>query len=185
MARLFSAFVPPEGVLRELARRLAGWGGFPGGATPADGDPEPAGRALRWSRPARWHITLGFFGDHDDPARRTAWLRQRLADLPAPRLRLAGSGTFPGVLWAGLDAADPAALHRVAVAAGADQTNFRPHLTLAMGDDPAADRSGRPAAPLTGYTGQWFVPDEVSLMSSARGQDGPEYHTIERIPLVR
>lgn len=169
--RLFSAFVPPQPVVDDLSGWLAGH---------TDGLPPD----LRWTPVPRWHVTLGFFGDDDDPVRRTAWLRRRAGGRPAPRLRLAGGGTFPGVLWAGVTTADERLLAQLAKAAGAGRRGYRPHLTLARW------RSGEPdegvlVAALAGYTGPWFTPDAVSLMRSEAGPGGPTYTTVERLPLAR
>ncbi|HEY0804030.1 MAG TPA: 2'-5' RNA ligase family protein, partial [Pseudonocardiaceae bacterium] len=74
MARLFSALVPPAAALDHLA----GW--------------LPDQAPVRWTPPERRHVTLGFFGDDDDPDRRAKWLRRRVTGRPAPTIRLAGGG---------------------------------------------------------------------------------------------
>ena len=183
MPRLFSAIVPAEPVLADLVARLAAADVPNTGATAGpDGDGRDGG-GLRWIPAERWHITLGFFGDDDDPVRRATWLRRRLAGRGAPTLRLAGGGTFSGVFWAGVQPADEpdrVALARLAQAAGAGRRGYHPHLTLARW------RGGRPEWPtvLDGYTGPWFTPGEVSLVRSEFGASGPAYHTIERFPLA-
>lgn len=172
MPRLFSAVVPPESALDHLSEWLS---------------PRMSalGTDLRWNPRSRWHITLGFYGNDDDPDRRTAWLRTRLAGLTVPRLRLAGVGTFPGVLWAGVDTGDDM-FPAVAAAAGAgdeDRLPFRPHLTLARwrGDRVKTDS---PAVALNGYTGPWFTPDGVVLMRSDTARSGFDYTTVERVALA-
>lgn len=181
MARLFSALVPPAPVLDHLAGWLA--------------DHRDPTTTLRWSPADRWHITLGFFGDDDDPDRRTKWLRRRVAGRPAPTLRLAGAGTFPGVLWTGVHTGtetDARRLARLAQAAGggrAERFGFHPHLTLARW------RAGTPEkealiAVFAGYTGPWFTPEDLALMRSdfvSGGPDrsGPTYTTVDRLPLAR
>src|ERR1700743_2167733 len=80
--RLFSALVPPAPVLDDLAARLAA----PTTALPPE---------LRRTPRERWHITLGFFGDDDDPVRRAKWLRRRVGGRQAPALRLGGGGGVP------------------------------------------------------------------------------------------
>ena len=173
MARLFSALVPPDLVRAGLAAAL----GEPGGG-------------LRWSPADRWHVTLGFFGDDDDPDRRIKWLRRRVAGRPAPTLRIAGSGSFPGVFWAGIEPAGPldqVKLTKLAQAAGAGRRGFHPHLTLARWNPRrrADQGAGKLAVPdfLAGYTGPWFTPGEVLLVRSELGARGPAYQTIERVPL--
>jgi 2'-5' RNA ligase len=173
--RLFSALVPPAAALDHLATWLAD---------------HPTDTPVRWSPRDRWHVTLGFFGDDDDPDRRTKWLRRRVAGRPAPTLRLAGAGTFPGVLWTAVHTGtetDARRLARLAQAAGAgraDRFGFHPHLTLARW------RSGTPdsaalIAVFAGYTGPWFTPDELLLMRSVLGSGGPTYTTVDRLPLAR
>jgi 2'-5' RNA ligase len=168
--RLFSALVPPPPVLADLAGWLAGH---------TDGCP----RELRWTPGERWHVTLGFFGDDDDPVRRSAWLRRRVGDRAAPRLRLAGGGTFPGVLWAGVHTEDDRLLGQLARAAGAGRRGYRPHLTLARWRSGQPDREAL-AAVLAGYTGQWFTPDAVLLMRSDSTSGGLTYTEILRLPLA-
>lgn len=177
MPRLFSAIELPEPALTDLAARL----------------PEVRAQAesLAWASPDRWHITLGFYGDHDDPDQRTAWLHRRLAGLPAPRIRLASAGRFGGVLWIGVEPADPSAeqaMRTVAVAAGdeeRDSLEFRPHVTVARwrrgrSRGPLAEQA---AAALAGYVGPWWTPPEVVLFRSALGAGGPRYAVVERVAL--
>lgn len=181
MPRLFSALLLPEPVRHDLAARLD-----------EVSPPELAG--WRWIPVTRWHITLGFFGDDDDERRRSKWLRRRAAGRPAPRLRLAGCGTFRGVFWVGVTPEgepDRVALAKVAQAAGAgrqdDRRAYQPHLTVARWKAHRGGRSGADRAVpglLDGYAGPWFTPEHVVLMRSDQGPDGPVYHTIERIPLA-
>lgn len=168
--RLFSAFVPPSDVVDDLAEWLASrMGDLP--------------HELRWTPVERWHITLGFFGDGDDPVNRTKWLRRRTAGRSAPRLRLSGGGLFPGVLFACVRTDDERLLAQVARAAGAGRRGYRPHLTLARW------RSGKPdehaiLEAFEGYSGPWFTPEALLLMRSLPGPDGPTYTTVERLPLA-
>ena len=174
MARLFSALVPPTPVLDHLAAWLA---------------EHPIDAPVRWGPRGQWHVTFGFFGDEDDPDRRTKWLRRRVAGRLAPTLRLAGAGTFPGVLWAGLhtgtetDARRLATLAQAAGAGRADRLAFHPHLTLARWRAGTPDRDALIAV-FAGYTGPWFTPDELLLMRSQLGSGGPTYTTVDRLPLV-
>jgi 2'-5' RNA ligase len=176
--RLFSALVPPAPVLDHLSEHLARSG--------TDRD------VLRWMPADRWHVTLGFFGDDDDPVRRTKWLRRRAGGRPAPRLRLAGGGTFPGVLWVGAHpdtADDERRLAQLARAAGAGRRDFTAHLTLARWRSGAPEKDMLPDS-LAGYTGPWFTPDAVVLMLSDfvvadSGRREPTYTTVERLPLAR
>ncbi|HEX5406836.1 MAG TPA: RNA 2',3'-cyclic phosphodiesterase [Pseudonocardiaceae bacterium] len=168
--RLFSALLPPPDVVAHLADWLA--------EHTAD---LPAGP--RWEPVERWHITLGFFGDGDDPVNRTKWLRRRTEGRPAPTLRLVGAGTFPGVLWAGVSTGDDRLLAQLARAAGAGRRNYTPHLTLARW------RSGQPETTaltnaLAGYSGPRFTPESVSLMRSETGAGGLTYTAVARLPLA-
>jgi 2'-5' RNA ligase len=174
VARLFSALVPPAPALDHLATWLAD---------------HPIDAPLRWGRRARWHVTVGFFGDDDDPDRRTKWLRRRVTGRLAPTLRLAGAGTFPGVLWVGVrtgtetDARRLAVLGQAAGAGRADRMAFHPHLTLARWRSGTPDRDALIAV-FAGYTGPWFTPDELLLMRSELGSGGPTYTTVDRLPLA-
>lgn len=135
---------------------------------------------LRFTPAERWHITLRFYGE-DDPATRAQWLRDRVSALPAPRLRLAGAGTFPGVFFAGVDTDGPSeavALRKLAFAAGAER-RYRAHLTLARWRSPEVSRE-RLTPLLEGYAGPWFVPDAVALVRSEAG----EYRVLDRMPLT-
>ncbi|HEX3781590.1 MAG TPA: 2'-5' RNA ligase family protein [Pseudonocardiaceae bacterium] len=189
MPRLFSALRPPRDALDHLAARLTGLlDAFD--ATHAD----RAAADLRRSPQEGWHVTLGFYGEDDLDTRRD-WLRPRLSGLRAPRLRLAGAGTFAGVLWAGVrpdGPADAAALTELAVAAGAEPEEYVPHLSLARwrrrhepaahGRDPV-DVRGLTAL-LTDYTGPWFLPTEAYLMRSESVPNGHRYHVEDRLSLI-
>lgn len=173
MPRLFSALLPPDGVKDDLADRVV--------TVSADAP------RLRWIPADRWHVTLGFFGDHDDENRRAEWLDRRVTGLPSPRIRLTGGGAFSGVLWVGVEAAgqaDATALTRLAEAAGAeDGREFRAHLSVARA------RSGRlrrgTARDLLGdYAGPWFTPDRVALMRTDRGPSGLAYRVVASVPLT-
>jgi 2'-5' RNA ligase len=175
VARLFSALIPPAPVLDHLAARLAD---------------QPADTPVRWIPRDRWHVTLGFFGDDDDPDRRTKWLRRRMAGRPAPTLRLAGAGTFPGLLWTAVHTGtetDARRFARLAQAAGAGRAGrfgFHPHLTLARWRADVPDEAVLIAG-FAGYTGPWFTPDELLLMRSVLGSGGPTYTTVDSLPLAR
>lgn len=78
-------------------------------------------------------------------------------------LHLAGSGSFPGVEWAGVDG-DLAALHDLAGAVSAacrvQQGTYRPHLTYA--------RRGRAQLP-SSYTGPPWTVTSFDLVHSTLG----------------
>ncbi|MBO0840206.1 MAG: 2'-5' RNA ligase family protein [Sciscionella sp.] len=173
MARLFSALIPPEDALDELSATV-------------DAVTSPAGVGIRRFAREQWHITLAFYGE-DDPGRRAGWLRPRVAGRHAPRLRLAGGGSFPGVCWAGVSVDGYAGtLTELAKAAGADR-RFYPHLTVARyrirpPRTPAA--TVRPLrAALSAHSGRWFTPTDVVLVRSDPSSTGHRYTVVERIPL--
>lgn len=163
--RLFSAIWPSEQAVRHLESEL--------GSVVL-----PAG--VRRVPAAKWHLTLAFYGDDADQDERAAVLDQRLTGLPAPALRLAGSGTFAGVLWIGarpLAAADADALAAIAAAAGAGE-RFRPHVTVARWH--GRRRAAELAQPLAGYLGPAWTATEVGLIRSAGGN----YVRAHGVPLT-
>lgn len=176
--RLFAAIVPPEEVLDSLETALLRSGKRPAGDA-----------AVRWNVRDLWHLTVAFYGDDDLPAR-ARWLGERLPGIPAPRLRVAGAGTFPGVLWAGIAGdrdGDTAAVEVIAAAAGTgdDRRPFHPHLTIARWrrrrPPPAI---GRVAEALADYTGPSWQAHEVVLFSSELSHRGPAYTARQHFPLA-
>jgi 2'-5' RNA ligase len=177
MPRLFTALCPPSTALDPLAAHIDAIGPVA----------EAMVAGLRWIPRANWHVTLCFHGE-DEVATRWAALRPGLAGLRAPKLRLAGGGTFGGVLWVGVRPADAAALAdltELAEAAGADPEEFTAHLTVARWRTrPGVRLDTRGLAGLfTDYTGQWFAPGEVLLMRSEPGPRGSKYHVERRLAL--
>jgi 2'-5' RNA ligase len=176
LPRLFTCFSAPDAEYDRLEKRIAAVAPV---AEALVGD-------LRWMPRANWHVTLCFHGE-DEVAPRWAAIAPKLADLPAPTLRLDGGGTFGGVLWAGVRPAGPRdanALADLAEAAGADRAEYTAHLTVARW----RSRARIDIRSLTGlfadYTGEWFVPGEVALMRSEPGPWGPRYHVEQRTALT-
>lgn len=143
-----------------------------------------AGRQrFRRPRAEGLHLTLCFLGDV--PRERVPALGEALAAaaaLPAPRLRLAGTGAFPGparprVLWVGVHEAPgtEGRLERLAEACvralgGAPPEGpFRAHVTVARPRDP---RAGVPEAFGQLVLDEPWSPAAVELLESLRG-DGP------------
>jgi 2'-5' RNA ligase len=161
---LFSAVLPPAQVVESLRVHLA----------PA----QAAAAQARWVPTGQWHITLGFYGEADDPAGRAAWLRAALAGRRAPTLRLQGAGSFSRVLYVGVRSEDLAELAALA-GAGPDRP-YLPHLTVARtrGEVP-------PELPrrLAGYVGEPWRAAEAVLMRSERTDAGSRYSVVERFPL--
>lgn len=165
MARLFSALVPPAPVLDQLAAALG-----------------PIDPPLRAENRAGWHITLGFYGDGDDPATRSAWLAEALDGMAAPRLRLHGAGTFPRVGWVGVQADQ--ALDRLARAAGAGaERPYQPHLTVARWRTEEQEAGRAALQAVEAHDSEWWVATEVALLVSARTAEGVTYTPVGRCPL--
>jgi 2'-5' RNA ligase len=141
---------------------------------------------LRWVRPSRWHLTLGFLGDcggHEEERQRERWAR-RAARVEPFELSLASAGAYPHtwnarVLWVGTGG-DAASFERLA-AYGQD-----PHLTLARSRQPA-DLTGLVDA-LASYQGPTWTVDECALVEShlrGSGERGPRYATLDTFTLGR
>ncbi|ONI88424.1 hypothetical protein ALI22I_18865 [Saccharothrix sp. ALI-22-I] len=143
---LFSAIFPPDDVVGELHDALRPL--------------REAHPRLRWQHPSRWHVTIRFFGAAE-PADQLAGLDR----VPAPVLRLHGSGVFRHVLWIGVDGA----LAELGEAAGVP-LDWRPHLTVARGA----------ALPLVEFTGREWTATEVVLV---RSHPAAGYTVLDRVPL--
>lgn len=179
--RLFTGFWPPERALDDLSAALdalspRAWSRATAGLT-----------KFRLVPRERWHVTLCFHGDDADPEALRADLDRAVAGggLRAPRLRLARSGVFRGVLWIGCEPAeetDGEALRALARAAGADPRAYRAHVTIGRW------RSGRPDARRLGgllgeYAGPWWPVEEVALISSEQRGGARVYRAVHRLPL--
>ena len=163
-ARLFTAVVPPERAVDSLAAWVSELPGPPG---------------LRWVPRRQWHVTLGFFGS-DDVTTRQAWLGPRLRGMAAPRVRLAGSGTFRSVLWCGVTGDDITGLADAAGAANQPR-EFHPHVTLARGRPPGGLE--RMAQYLRAYSGPSWLATEVVLFRSDRDERGAVHTPVARYAL--
>lgn len=161
---LFSAVLPPAQVAESLRVHLE-----PVRARA----PEP-----RWVPAAQWHITLGFYGEREDPDARVRWLRSALAGRHAPMLRLEGAGTFSRVLYLGVYSDG---LTELAAAAGAgEERPYLPHLTVARTEDDVPAELPRL---LSGFVSEPWTATEVVLMSSERTAQGSRYSIVARFPL--
>jgi 2'-5' RNA ligase len=140
--------------------------------------------------PDTWHLTLAFHGDTDpEPLARA--LDGSVRGLPAPRLRLRGAGSFPGVRWAGVQA-DPAdRLSGLVAAAGGDPAGFVPHITVlrargrgrGSGSGPASSDPAWSDPAWSDYCGPWWRPIEVLLVRSDPGGGRAHYRVVHRAPL--
>ena len=129
----------------------------------------------RTTNPEQWHLTLAFLGDRDDELDVLDALT-RIEHAPFS-LQIAGSGTFPGVEWAGVDG-DLTALRElaadVAVACRVPQTVYRPHVTYA--------RRGRAALPRD-YLGPAWTVASIDLVHSVLGA-GADHRVLASVPLT-
>ncbi|UMP04354.1 RNA 2',3'-cyclic phosphodiesterase [Amycolatopsis sp. EV170708-02-1] len=162
---LFSALIPPDGVLDQVADALG---------TPEEGD-------FRWSPRENWHVTLGFYGA-DDPAERGEWLAGRLADAGPVALRLEKAATFPGVLWLSVSGTG---LHELAAKAGAGSEGrpYVAHLTLARFPRDRPDAASAWEERLAGFTSETWTATEAVLMSSDRERGVSRYRVIRSYAL--
>lgn len=165
MPVLFSALVPPDDVVEEIAETL--------------GDP---GDDLRWEPPERWHVTLAYYGP-DDLDTRAAWLADRLAGRAGVDVRLEKAATFPGVLW--LTAAGRE-LTPLALAAGAaaEPRPYVPHLTLARFPREEPGLAERWHQRLSNFTSRSWTATEAVLMTSEREPGGSRYRVARAFGLT-
>lgn len=166
---LFSALLPPAEVVESVRLELDRLG-----ARECD--------EVRWSPPERWHITLGFYGDHADPVTQRGLLARQLAGYTAPRVSLAGAGVFPGVLWL---AVEGQGLSELAAAAGAgrDGRAYRPHLTLGRWSREYAGVADRWVRRLAGFRCEPWSAAEAVLMSGDPGEAGARYRVVQSFAL--
>ncbi len=164
-----------------------------------------AGSEVRWSSPARWHLTLAFMGAVPDRVVEDVVDGVGLVTARAAPIGLAvtGGGCFPDVtrakvLWAGVDGVEGARgsvedLGRLArgvrsacaVAGAAPEGGpFVPHLTL--GRFSWAQDATRWLRVLSTYAGPAWVASDVSVVAShlprERGR-GPRHEVQARLPL--
>nr|WP_246458379.1 RNA 2',3'-cyclic phosphodiesterase [Saccharopolyspora gloriosae] len=174
---MFTAVWPPREAIEHLSGALDEAGLERAGA---------GVRRFRLMPPRQWHLTLCFHGPAD-PAASAVRLDDRVREATAPRLRLAGAGTFRGVLWAGVEPAadsDARALRALVRAAGGDPEAFRAHLTLARWNEGRPDRRALLAG-LDDYAGPWWDASEVALVRSDQGPAGPVYRNVRSVAVPR
>lgn len=147
-------------------------------------------RGFRFVGDHRWHLTLCFHGDEAD----AEWLSDRITRRvrrlarrgpTAPQLRLAGCGSFRGVLWVGVQPVgerDEGILRALARAAGTNPHRFRAHITVARWNAGKIDKS-QLCGLLEDYAGPSWVADQLLLVRSDPGTNGPKYEPVHREPL--
>lgn len=162
------------------------------------------GLRLRWEDPAKWHITLAFYGHASE--RRVLDLRTRLtraarrADPFSIALGRLGAFAQPRsarVLWAGMASPSPG-LHRLAAATAAAGRRaglsedaphrYRPHLTLARASTPTdltallEDAGAWPTHPGPEWQVSWL---DLLASTPLRSGGGTRYEVVDRFPLGR
>lgn len=146
--RLFVALEPPAAVVADLPHRTG-----------------------------REHVTLAFLGEVDDPAPLLRALAA-VARVPAPRVRLAGAGRFPGgAVWLGVHG-DLTPVHTAvarALALPPGRSPWRPHLTIGRGAVPAWAVS---------YEGPEDLWRTVALVRSTRSAGGVVHEALGREELA-
>lgn len=166
--RLFTALWPPAEAVAALAAEAA-LAGTPTGWRAVD--------------PRTWHITLAFHGEAD-PGVLARQLERSARGVAAPRLRLAGAGEFPGVRWSGVEVGPDTSFDGLVGAAGGHVERFVPHVTvlrLRARSGPAADPD--PDVAWSAHRGPWWTPQELLLVASERGREGPRYRVVHRVAL--
>ncbi len=168
--RLFTALWVPPAAAAGLRAVLAATGVPPG---------------WRAVDPDAWHVTLAFHGDAE-PEPLAHALDGSARGLPAPRLRLRGAGSFPGVRWAGVQA-DPAdRLAGLVAAAGGDPAAFVPHVTVSRRRRRGRQRGRGTGTDTPGWAehhGPWWRPADVLLVRSDPGADRSHYRVVHRARL--
>lgn len=175
--RLFVAVDVPENVAAEVESAVAPL--------------RSSAPGLRWTDSGNWHLTAAFLGSVEEP------LLSRIEDAVARAaagshpfaLRLSGeAGTFPGVLWAGLEPAPlldelAAALrvHGAALGLPGEDRPFHAHVTLAR----TARGTRMPENLVDRYEGprsSWTV-RSIALMRSRLAVGGAKYEVCRRFEL--
>ncbi|MFF8099791.1 RNA 2',3'-cyclic phosphodiesterase [Streptomyces sp. NPDC016640] len=182
--RLFTAVLPPEDVMRELAAEVARLRTLPG----ADG--------LRWTGRAGWHFTLAFYGEVEDGLvpELTARLERAASRTEPFELALSGGGQFGHgrALWAGAEG-DLRAMRLLAERAGAaarragvpveEHRRYKAHLTVARSRDGVDVRPYLEA--LDAFRSRPWTVGELALVRSNLPTSGvpgeqPRYETVAR-----
>jgi len=155
---------------------------------------------IRTTDPSQAHVTLKFLGDTEPervPAVTDA-LERAVADSGVDPFRatVGGLGVFPhldyiSVVWVGVREGDGelARLHehveRETVALGFDPEDheFTPHATVARMDHAGGKERVRDVVENRDPDVGTLRVEEIRLTESELTADGPEYSTVERIPL--
>jgi len=174
--RLFVALHPPPAAVEDAATAV--------------GSVRERVDGPRWVPPARWHLTLAFYGEvPDDEVARINRRVARAAAAAAPMdLSLRGAGAFAGrAVWLGVTGT-PVDLARLRALAGAldrspQHRPYRPHLTVARlrpGTTAAAAEAA--VAALSTYSGPAWTATAVRLVRSRLGPQ-PAHDDLATWPL--
>jgi len=150
--------------------------------------PRPARRGIQWSTPDRWHITLRFLGDVDDPdavagallCLRTHWSGGAVEASLGTTTAWFPSGRVLHVPVTGVDSLAGAVRDATVRWGKPGEPAFAGHVTLAR-------FRGRDSAPgdLAGASiATHFEVREVVLYESAPESKGAAYRAIARVPLA-
>jgi len=148
----------------------------------------PARRGIQWTTPARWHITLRFLGEVDDPGAvaealsclGSGWRGGAVEAALGTTTAWFPSGRVLHVPVAGLDALAGAVRDATSRWRQLGEPTFLGHVTLAR-------FRGRGAAPedLAGASAAArFKVREVVLYESPPGSRGALYRAFSRVPLI-
>ena len=155
---------------------------------------------LRLTDPEQAHVTLKFLGD-TDPDRIPALVEELAAAVEESGVdpftaEVGGLGVFPSmdyisVVWVGVrEGGDElTALHEAiedrttAMGFDAEDHDFTPHATVARMDHADGKELVQRAVRETDPDVGTLAVDEIRLTESVLREDGPEYTTVESIPL--
>jgi 2'-5' RNA ligase len=185
MIRAFIAITPPETLQRAFAN--------------TQGALQRLSLPFRWVKPAQIHLTLKFLGDITpealDPIAQA--MQRAVTTLTPFALSIQGMGCFPSlvrprVLWVGIHASYDMLLqlHQrldselAALGFAPEERPFRPHLTLARGQQRVNSR--HLATALHAYHDQHFgdmLVDQMQLMQSQLHRDGAVYTMLRSVTL--
>jgi RNA 2',3'-cyclic 3'-phosphodiesterase len=194
LLRLFLALNPPPEVRERLALAQTH-------LRMALGEALDSQVALRWTRPAQFHLTLLFLGNvlDDQLPVLTRAVQEAAAPVQAPfSLRLDRYGCFPAVsrprvFWIGIEPSVPLGefQHRladgIAPKSALDARDFAyPHITLARSrierSLPHLQVFLRRLRLPEGFNSTWEA-QRLSLMRSVPGAKGSEYESVQEFPL--
>jgi len=132
---------------------------------------------LRWVPPARWHLTLAFYGEVPDGnvEGTVAMVERRLRGRVSCAVSFSGAGQFSRrALWLGV-AGQTDVLRATARAVTFERRPYRPHLTVARLRG-GVDASGAVVL-LRAYAGPTWTADAVHLVRSRLGPS-PSYDDV-------